>query len=134
MNLERLHSPQPLRDADFAAIRARVHGEIASRRERRNGWMHLFRMAFAASLFVMFVPYVRDGVPNVPVEVKPVRIAPVVAVEVARVEPKSAPPPARRRHQPKRDPEAVISRIEIQTQDPDIRIIWIVQPTTKESS
>lgn len=132
MNLERLHSPQPLRDADFAAIRARVRAEIAAKRTRGNAWLMLFRVAFAASLLVLLVPHVTDDVPDVPIAVKPVRIATIAPAPVVPVQPK--PTTARRRKHRKPAESQLATRIEIQTADPEVRIIWIVQPTTKESS
>src|SRR5215216_3318509 len=68
MNLHELRTPQPLRDSDFAAIRARVKAEIAQREERP--WLAiLLRFALAASLVVLFVPFVKDRAPEVPVVV-----------------------------------------------------------------
>jgi hypothetical protein len=135
MNLDRLHSPQPLRDADFAAIRARVRGEIAARRQHGSAWLLLWRIAFAASLIVLLVPHTRDGVwiAEAPAAALPAALpAPpsqsgnsVAAVQTPKRTPKH-------HRKPKREPETAISRIEIHTADPDIRIIWIIHP--KESS
>ena len=62
VNLHELHTEHPLRDADFAAIRARVRSEIARREER--SWLPIvLRFAFAAALVVLFVP-------EMPVEVE----------------------------------------------------------------
>jgi hypothetical protein len=77
MNLDELRTPHPLRDADFAAIRARVKAEIAQREERP--WLAmLLRFAFVASLLVVAVPYVRERTPEVPVVAARVE-APVIA-------------------------------------------------------
>ena len=142
MNLNDLHTPQPLRDADFAAIRARVKAEIAQREERP--WLALLlRFAFAASLLVIVVPHVTDRVPHVPVEVAR-RVEPptserrlpagrTAGIPAGRLEgggPAGRMPALRKSPEPPVD-QAVASRIEIITADPTIRIIWI---TPKESS
>jgi len=138
VNLNALHTPQPLRDADFAAIRARVKAEIAQREER--SWLALLlRFAFAASLLVMVVPHVRDRVPHVPEKIGPPASPPAVvaasraATPAGGETPPAQPPRRRRSAKPPQPPveQAVASRIEIITADPTIRIIWI---TPKESS
>ena len=137
MNLHGLHTPQPLRDADFAAIRARVKAEIAQREEKP--WLAmLLRFAFAAALVVAIVPFVRERAPEV-VAVKRAPIS-VEREQVASANPE--PPPQRaaddgQRKRSERRAEArptssiAASRIEIITADPTIRIIWL---TPKENS
>ena len=136
MNLHELRTPQPLRDADFAAIRARVKAEIAQREERP--WIAmLLRFAFAMSLLVVVVPFVRERAPKVPVVVENRAPLPVIREQIARAHPE--PPRATgngQRKRPKRRAEArptsiAASRIEIITADPTIRIIWL---TPKENS
>ena len=145
MNLRDLHSSQPLSDADFAAIRARVKSRI---REPR-GVPLLFRFAFAMLLVVAFVPYVQHRAPQVPVTVKQVALVSGGAAGFsppnvpAVVKPVANPPgglkPAAPRRRPAKSrrrpiasaPAPALARIEYQTADPEIRIIWIVN---KESS
>ena len=142
MNLRDLHSPQPLRDADFAAIRARVRSRI---RERRSVWPMLLRFAFAAALFVVFVPHVAHRAPRVPQpavvakvvvpEAQPVRTM-EAATATASLGARSTPsiPRERTRRRTTRvvqPPSPEVARIELQTADPEIRIIWIIN---KESS
>jgi len=130
MNLHELQTPHPLRDADFAAIRARVKAEIA---REASPWTAIFaRLAFAAALVVVFVPLTRERVPNVPVprsgppaSASPGAPASSPAVVAARP---AAETPALRKT---RRVERVAQRIEIITADPTIRIIWI---TPKENS
>jgi hypothetical protein len=132
MNLDELRTPHPLRDADFAAIRARVKAEIAQREERP--WLAmLLRFAFAASLLVLFVPYVRERAPEVPVVVAPAPVSSRALVEgPGRVERQArASRPARPGPSTHARDDTGASRIEIITADPTVRIIWI---TPKESS
>ncbi|HEY0371943.1 MAG TPA: hypothetical protein VGD79_08070 [Thermoanaerobaculia bacterium] len=161
MNLDELRTPHPLRDADFAAIRARVKAEIAQREER--GWLALLlRFAFAAALVVAFVPLTRERVPEVPVQVqKPPQLAThdpkpearqgviLSPRTMTRVPSRSlwsaeaAPPLSYSRKcesggaasalhtTTRRTRAAIATRIEIQTADPTIRIIWL---TPKENN
>jgi hypothetical protein len=152
LDLAALHSEVPLRDSDYAAIRARVRAEIARREQRR--FLPLFiRFALAAMIValvaVLVVPRRRETVvPQVarqrPMSAPaPVRTPPPLLVQRAE----EPPAPARvqkvaarpKRRAPKRSTSPVQTaqsmRIEMQTADPDVRIIWIVQPETpKESS
>ena len=145
MNLDELRTPHPLRESDFAAIRARVRAEIAQREE--HPWPAiLLRFAFAASLLVLFVPFVRERRPTVPVPV-PVPVAKLsappapalpaerqlpagrsAAFQAARNDVRATP--VRTAHIQKAEPPAA-TRIEIVTADPTIRIIWL---TPKENS
>ena len=135
MNLDELRTPHPLRDSDFAAIRARVRAEIAERRERP--WLAiLMRFGFAAISFVAFVPYVVDRTPprpHVEVAVQAVQPQPVThnPKPVTREAHKR---PSRQREEPAhpREPQTA-TRIEIHTADPTIRIIWLTQPKENNS-
>jgi hypothetical protein len=168
MNLRDLHSPQPLQDTDFAAIRARVRSRI---RERRAVPL-LLRLAFAMLLVVAFVTPVQHRAPKVPAGIekplvvavarttvtapvpverrplpaagfpararRPLRLhsvqAPLAAAaqETAPDE-AAAPQETARVERPRvaRETAPAVARIELQTADPEIRIIWIVH---KESS
>ena len=163
--LHELRTPMPLGDADFAAIRARVRSEIASREERRVLWP---RFAFAFSAFAVVVIalyaafFISIRVPAVPERPEHVIVkkAPVTAPvppppQIATARNAGVPPagptasrrrirrsvPARRIQPPETFAAApvadvAVSRIELHTTDPDIRIIWISGPTlpVKEES
>ena len=138
MNLHQLRTPHPLRESDFAAIRARVNAEIA-RREERPWLALLLRFAFAASLAVLFVPYVKDRTPDVPVQVErrlPAgRSAAFQAAPAGRDagEPAGRMPALRKpRKRARAELHAQADRIEIITEDPTIRIIWLT-PKEKDS-
>jgi hypothetical protein len=152
--LHELRTPMPLRDADFAAIRARVAAEIARPEKPRLLWP---RFAFGFAAVAVIAMLMRDtavppAAPQVHLQtvtrggvVAPQAVAP--PVRSAGVSP-AGPPASRRRtrrsggetppSQPARTPalpETAVSRIEIYTADPSIRIIWISDPTVvKEES
>jgi hypothetical protein len=129
--LSHLRTPVPLTDFDYAAVRARVRSELARRKER-SWWVVAWRLAAVAMLVLLFIPRTREVAPPPVVFVqqagglKPA--APQVPVSAPeRVAAVAAPrrrKPVRRHHQ--HQPETAVSRIEIHTADPDIRIIWIV--------
>jgi len=136
MNLTDLRTTPPLRDSDFAAIRARVLSELDVARRRRR---FVFAFATAAIVaLVMSAPHLTTteerrrpggwsaGVPagaretraHQPAGGRRSSAAQPSAIPTSRRVP--APPPTERLH------------IEIHTADPDIRIIWIVNPTQPE--
>jgi hypothetical protein len=142
-----LRGPLPLTDADFARIRANV---MASVRPKRT--VFAFRWAFAmlAAAFVGVVSY--KSLPVAP-RMEPVTIpAPLTLVHPERTE--TPQPPNRRveeiapprkaaaRRQPTNRPtdqptNPTPLRMEIQTSDPDIRIIWLpnhYDPKSEETS
>jgi hypothetical protein len=146
MKLSDLRTEQPLRDADFAAIRARVLSKIAERERRR--WVPLLWWvgAAAAIVVVAMVLFPRREVTlpvNPPPQVvssggrayrPPATDVPSVATPKAVSETLTAsgrdarPPQASARRRPIEKPPAErVSRIEIHTADPSIRIIWIVK-------
>lgn len=145
LDLAALHSEVPLRDSDYAAIRARVRAEIARREQRR--FLPLFiRFAFAAMLValiaVLVVPRKRGGAAGFSPPLRAGGLKPAASLSKV-VEPKLLPEPAPvrvekvaaarpKRRVPRRStkpvPVAESMRIEMQTADPDVRIIWIVQP------
>jgi hypothetical protein len=131
-----MRGPVPLTDADFAAIRASVLARIETRR-RPYGWY----FALAASVVVAMLSMI---VARQPV-VAPPSSAPFAAlrghllpltpekdaVAYQRPSPASAGEGGAKRRvrvahhrKPHRAPTAV-ARIELQTADPDVRIIWI---------
>ena len=126
----------PLRDSDYAAIRARVIGEIHARRRR---WR--FAIAFATAAMIAFALWLRETPTPAPT-VPPVP-SPAVREKVAggrmRAEPATEPaptltrPPATLSRKRERALPAEPIRIELHTHDPEIRIIWIVNATKEES-
>lgn len=131
MNLRELHSPPPLRDADYAAVRARVLADILASRRR---WRWTFALASAAMIAIaLWLQMPTKPQPKTPVSQwsagaltravpTPTEPAPVTTPALYREEP--AKPIATKPAEP--------LRIELHTSDPDIRIIWIVNP--KEES
>ena len=131
MNLQHLRDEVPLTEFDYAAVRARVRSEIARRRQR-SVWVFRFASAFVAATLAV--------VALIPVEPlrMPLAIPRSGATGFSPSKPvaslgglKPAAPQvriAKARHRKKHiEPEVTaISRIEIHTADPDVRIIWIV--------
>jgi len=126
--LAHLRTPVPLNEFDYAAVRARVRSELARRKER-NTWMLVFRFA-AAMLLIVLALNVKE---NKPVERQALSLPAETRPEARRAE---SPPlhrlvavakPHHRKKPQRHEPEVTaVSRIEIHTDDPDIRIIWIV--------
>ena len=130
MKFNRVRSDVPLSDADFAAIRRKVMGEVtavAGRRSPVAAWV--FAAAAAAIAIVLFMRPKEDGLKPIPHQPVPHHTT------IAQVSP--APPatgdrrPATvRHHRAKRARKPVpqiATRMEIQTADPDVRIIWITR-------
>ena len=121
-----MRGPLPLDDADFAAIRAQVMAKIDGRR------LPLWRFAYAALVVAVFSivvgrqPAVRPspGASRYPLPLTRERVAVVAAVAPL---PRAGEGGAKRRvrvaHHPKPSPQ--VARMEIQTADPNVRIIWI---------
>ncbi|MGZ7030981.1 MAG: hypothetical protein ACXVIJ_03330 [Thermoanaerobaculia bacterium] len=144
MNLRNLRSTPPLRDADFAAIRARVDAQIdeqlcgGGRLARPGaGWFLTFAAAAAAIVIAVLLPHKPAAVPQHPPRVvRAVQVPPPPTV-TELLKPPSQPSqmqrvalPHKRRSAPARE-----LRIHLQTADPNIRIIWIVNPKNlKEES
>jgi hypothetical protein len=136
MNTRELHTPVPLSDDDYAAVRAGVLAELAAEKRRRR-----FIIAFAAAATLAFAAWLLTPEP-VPTHVEPqkVRAKAVVVTDVSpstvglkpvttTVEPVAFRKPHRSRTVKPSEP----LRIELHTHDPDIRIIWIVTPDKEES-
>jgi hypothetical protein len=160
LDLSALRTEVPLRDADYAAIRARVRAEIARREERR--WWPLFvRFAFAAVMIVVLAMLVVPRKEETKVAPQVVKHVPAPVTTAYAPAPLPAAPdssseflgvPRRERSLPHKtrgtrgtprnpeEPKQIAQspepmRIELQTADPDVRIIWIVQPEqAKENS
>jgi hypothetical protein len=119
-----MRGPLPLHDDDFAAIRAQVMAKI----ERRH--LPLWRLAFAAlAVAVLSIVIGRQPMVAPPAGHPPVLIAAAPGVRASRPPGDVAKKPRRRgtRRRSGRDARtpAQVARIEIQTADPDVRIIWI---------
>jgi hypothetical protein len=149
-----LRTPVPLREFDYAAVRARVRAELA-RPERRRGFRMPLRLAMAVTIVALaggalFLSLRREA-PSHPTQAATARPSPALALtrggqarslpSIASAEP---PPPSqsivsthpRTPHLSHRGPAVALVhqalqpelRIQIQTADPDIRIIWIANP------
>jgi hypothetical protein len=125
-----MRGPLPLNDADFAAIRASVRARI-ERPRRAFGWY----LAFAASVVVAVLSAVvaRQPVARPADGVRASRPHPAtVSVAGITAAPHVSPHPKQQRRETRRwsgrearTPVVAVARIEFQTADPDIRIIWI---------
>lgn len=126
MNLEHLRTPNPLNEFDYAAVRARVHAELAARRR----WWMLFRFssAFAAAMLAV-VALIPVDPAQAPSGVRR-RQSPLLLVQAPQPQVRAATSVAAlqtpHRKKRRRAARAEVARIEIHTADPDVRIIWIV--------
>jgi len=116
--------PLPLEDRDFAEVRRNVMSRIG----RRPVAIPITLAAAAVlALIIVLLPQPRITVP-------PPHRAPVVAVPVPAPPPVAAPPPVKvaRKEKPVRKstgappPDSEIT-MNIETADPNVRIIWIVR-------
>ena len=133
----------PLNDRDFAEIRSNVLREIA-RRQRRNSWVLAGSVAFAvlAMVFVLMPRRVENrageaaGAPPRTVAVPVAHLSGAPAASPVRVVAKH-PQHHRKHHRAQPQPIAIASSerqpitIELQTANPDVRIIWIARQETK---
>jgi hypothetical protein len=123
MDVREFRSLQPLSDAEFAEIRRAVLVKTATRTRS----MFALRFAFAAMVvaaMVMMWPRRREVVaPMVTTQQVVIPAQPVV--QVAERRPEAAGPAGRRPALHKPPAQHVAMRMELQTSDPDIRIIWI---------
>jgi hypothetical protein len=126
--------PLPLRDSDFAEVRRDVMAKL----ERRPIAPIAFRFAVATAAVValVIILFPRPEPPAKPPitvhKAVPIVVPPVPAIEVAQV------PPVKHSPQPRRKPEQLVAStggpppdsditMNIQTADPNVRIIWIAQ-------
>jgi hypothetical protein len=124
-----MRGPLPLDDADFAVVRGKVMAKIEEPRRAPFIW----RFAFAALVLCVlsFVMARRPVAP--PSSAAPRHLLPLMREkEVVVSVPLSRPAGeggAKRRvrvaHHRKSRPPTAVARMEIQTSDPDVRIIWI---------
>lgn len=138
--LQALRSAPPLRDSDYAAIRARVRAGIA--RKRSLLWWRLAAVA-ALLLLVLGVGTLVEPRRESPVAHKPsVPHRSLTPPQVVMATPEPVPTrkaPATKRRKPRPAAVAVAvavaqetgtpMRIQMATADPDVRIIWIVNNT-----
>jgi len=125
-DLSELRTPMPLRDADFAAVRARVLSEIGQRKQR--SWWFAFRFAAAVAMLIVALN-VHETKP--PVSTVHVASQSTPIVSITSIPQSPTPKLARHTRKPRvhkrtRIEPTTVSRIEIHTADPDVRIIWIV--------
>lgn len=143
--------PLPLTDADFTRIRANVMAKV---RPRRTAFAFRWAFAMLAAAFVGVVSYKSLHEPAITISTPPLTVThtpppPVTKIIIAppavvAVVDTPAPIVARRRthrkptNQPTNQPtDQPTFRMEIQTADPDIRIIWLptqYDPKSEESS
>ncbi len=127
--------PLPLGDDDFAEVHARVMAKLARREPRPVALAFRFAFAAAAIAVVAFLLIPRSTAPK-KTPVAEARRPSVVASAAPRAVPAIVPQPrpAKLLPSPKTPrPQTVAAigapppdmRIEIQTGDPDVRIIWI---------
>lgn len=122
----RVRGEVPLTDADFAEIRRNVLMKVSRRQTHAGRWMAL--AAAAAVAVVLFVPSQDVSVPVTVSNPRPAVISvgqppAVQAAEPAAPHVEAAVP---RKKRSRRAPSAPV-RMEFQTADPDVRIIWIAQ-------
>ena len=151
----------PLTDRDYAEIRGRVHAQLARERRQRIAWRVAAAAAILASVLLLRAPRMTfpDAAPRVVTATLPDApgrsAAPAVAeaaggatAAIAGVTPGGAATPETLRRDPRRasPPVSVANhdatessrdsqplRVEIETADPDVRIIWIINPSTEET-
>jgi hypothetical protein len=123
--------PLPLHDADFAAIRANV---MANVEKKRRHYAFEWGLAFAAIALAIlsFVAARQPAVAPSSIATHHARaLAPERAVSIAAVQPHRVRI-AHHRRSNRRPAPPTVARMEIQTADSDVRIIWITnQESTK---
>ena len=136
--------PVPLRDADYTSIRANVMAKVQHRGRLDNAWRLAFAMIIAAFSYVAFRP-MEDVVAPAPGHSTKIVLAATEPTPVEHSAPStqhSAPPLLPVHHKSRRaHPRASLAktaisepmRIEIQTADPDVRIIWITDNSVEDS-
>ena len=119
-----------LQERDYAEVRARVIREIvAGRRRRRLG----LGFATAAIIAILAWPRAPQSLPVEPPKKSVSQWSAAVPTAVAST-PLAAPLRTPALHsEPVRHVKPERVRIELHTHDPDIRIIWIVNPGKEES-
>ncbi|MEK6374777.1 MAG: hypothetical protein AABO58_19025 [Acidobacteriota bacterium] len=123
-----MRGPLPLHDADFAAIRAQVMAKIETPRRAPVAWRFAYVSVMMALLSVIVFVQTPPAVAPPP-GVRASRPHPTAVPAVGIMASKQPEKPQRRgtRRRSGRDARTPpqVARIELQTADPDVRIIWI---------
>ena len=128
--MKHFRAAQPLSDDDFAEIRSAVMTSIAVR-ERRQPLLFVMRLAFAiVAIAMMTLMWPRQRETVRPIVTTKAVVIPAQPVLVAERRPEAAGPAGRRpalhkAHHEHHAAEQVAVRLELQTADPEVRIIWI---------
>jgi len=132
----------PLTDADFAAVRRNVMATIAAQEQRRRRLTWSFAFAAAAAAIVLAVVMMPSrSLPQrqritLHTDTPAVVTTTAAPTILAEVHPPSPPRPRRhavRHHHRRAVPSPVLvahnepMSIQLQTSDPDVRIIWITR-------
>jgi hypothetical protein len=140
----------PLTDADFAAVRRSVLATIAAQEQRRRRLTWSFAFAAAAAAIVLAVVmmpsrslperrqiaalHLKRGITlhKHPPAVVTTAAAPILAEVHMSSQPKSRRHSVRPHHRRMETPATLIAKnepmsIQLQTNDPDVRIIWITR-------
>ena len=151
----------PLTDRDYAEIRARVHVQLARERRQRVAWRVGAAAAILAGALLLRTPRLTApeatprgttaSFPEAPARAVPsalpaaatgvtlsdeARTAAATSLETPRRPPQTgARSVATVKHRPSRKthPQPQPLRLEIETADPDVRIIWFINPSTEET-
>lgn len=132
LDLLRKAHADPIQEAHYAAVRARVMAEIAAGRRPARGWWALAFLALAAAVLCLAI-WPRGGEMALPMPV----VRPPAAPAVARVEIRPAAP-AGRVHPVHRKPVIAgivgprISQplvVKMVTDDPNVVIYWVTEGT-----
>ncbi len=127
---DRVRSDVPLTDDDFAAIRASVMREIEPKERRIAPF--IFRLAFISATIVLAVllwprKAAIETTPPIAAKPQPTVAAPALAPQIVNREPRTAVRAHRHVRGHKAVTQVAVARMEIQTADPDVRIIWITR-------
>jgi hypothetical protein len=142
MRLDEFRNELPFGDDELRAIREQVMNRIAQKPRRGPAWLGMFLRAslVAAALVLLVVRPMRE---NVPVVVPLATHTPLVVARAPIVTPPTEHPlprpkrvsrrprPIEHTEPPPASAESAPApvRIELQTSNPDIRILWIANPS-----
>jgi len=120
----------PLSERDYAAIRAAVMTEVRRRGRRRpTGAWAIGLVPAAIVLAILLVPRKQSGGGQA---ILPVQPKAIVAESLKPAEARQARLPVLHKHKRHhkevvQTASAAVTRIDIQTADPDVRIIWLAR-------
>ena len=139
MRLDEFRNELPFGDDELRAIREQVMHRIAKEPQRESRWLGMFLRASlaAAALVLVFVrPTQEKAVRVVESPTRPVVEALTAPPSTTRRLEDSTPrrrrkprPPVQRASRPEEPSAPAPVRIELQTSNPDIRILWITNPS-----